>query len=1128
MQPYARPACLPSPLPQRLLLDASAGTGKTFTLEHLVLDLLLTPHLGGKPLRIDQILVVTFTEKAAGEMRKRIRLLIENLLAGNYKPAKAGDAAWALDEPALQALDQARMQFDRASISTIHGFCQRLLRETAFLSGEPFDTELVDGNKLFRRAVRDCIRTVWGVPDAPREQAIRETLLALGGEEPLLGLLDKVRKEPGERYAGPDPIATAGRFAAAYDRAALEPELLAWGITKGASLTSVCKHLDALKTGCATRSWEDLKPHLNWIFNDTGQGAQKLLAYLDGSPLLEVLLDLQDGLADAHAQAVDRFQLEARDRAAALKEAEGLLDFDDMVGRVAQALAAPGSGDLLAASLQARYQAVLIDEFQDTSPDQWRIFDKAFGQAGRIALIGDPKQAIYGFRGGDVHTYVQARAVLSARGAATVPLDRNFRSTPGMIEAYNAILDQQAPDPFFTGAIRYDHPVAPGKPGLRWVDPVGQDLVPVRLLSVALTGADKIDAVRRRVADALAREVRDLLLHNPVLIGGDAPEPLRPEDVFVLTRGLKEADQMAEALRTAGVPATFFKRDGVFQSPEALELRDVLRAVEDPSDPVRRAKAWVTEVFGASLQDLLRVGELPETHPFLEQLRTWHDLAEERAFPDLFRSLVDAGLLRRLLRTRPDDRAAGIWLQLTEFMLEQCTQRHGGFSDAVAFLQDCIDGKVTPPGEDADVHRVATDRSAVQILTMHKAKGLEAKVVVLYGGWSAFPGGVVHRFVDQGRRKFWVGAGAPYRIKRLEAREATEEAERLLYVALTRAEAQLILPVFSVQEGQAAVGSFDRATGDPKGDYGVLNRRLRAFLEGPGHPLFQRIVPQDPGQAEPLLDFEPAAEAPIPEPPGDTAQLVQAARVPKVASFTSLSGAYRPTGPRDPEDQAVAEEEGQKLPGGTGVGTGLHALLEAVPSSAKGLDRAAWMALPEVDRALSRCLALAGLDPGHREAFAGLAHQALTVPFQLPGGGPLPTLGDLDTLLSEMAFLMRRPGSTELLDGSIDVLFQWQGRAFFLDWKTNQLRGGYGPGSCAETLRAHYALQFAIYTLAACRFLGIQDEAAYEARFGGGLYVFLRGLPEGGQIAHRPAWSEVQAWAKALNEGREEAIHVAV
>jgi len=188
-----------------------------------------------------------------------------------------------------------------------------------------------------------------------------------------------------------------------------------------------------------------------------------------------------------------------------------------------------------------------------------------------------------------------------------------------------------------------------------------------------------------------------------------------------------------------------------------------------------------------------------------------------------------AGLLRRLLRLHRDDRAAGVWLQLTEFMLEQCCVRHGGFQEAVDFLADCVEGRASLPGEDAAVHRAQTDRSAVQILTMHKSKGLEARAVVLFGGFTRWRADCIHRFVHDGGRRFWLGRKPSARLAPRVDRETREEDQRLLYVALTRAQAQLILPVYHTGGGVACVG-FDRATADPQGAYGAVNHRLRALL----------------------------------------------------------------------------------------------------------------------------------------------------------------------------------------------------------------------------------------------------------------------------------------------------------
>ncbi|MGA2081562.1 MAG: UvrD-helicase domain-containing protein [Holophaga sp.] len=1116
---YPRPGALPAPIPPRLVLDASAGTGKTFTLEHLVVDLLL----GG--LRIEQILVVTYTEKAAGEMRDRIRRLIGRLRMGDFQDAGPDEPAWVLDDAARQALDRARLDFDRASISTIHGFCQRLLQETAFLSGQAFGAELVDGVRLFRRAVQECLRRRWAVRDSGVSGELAAALEASGGEEGLAQVLAEVRQEAGRRWPEtPGPAGPAAQACAALAR--FDPGRL--GLDP-ASLNPLRKNLDALQTACKAGDWDAAGTVLGRLLSGETKGSERLLA-LPGDALPDLLFDLQEALSTPESRAVDRFLPDALDRLAELKEREGLLDYDDMIRRVAGALRDSVSGPLLEAQLRTRYQAALIDEFQDTDPVQWGIFERVFGRDGRLVLIGDPKQAIYGFRGTDVHTYLRAKQAMVDRGAPVAALDRNFRSTPAMVQAYNAILDQGAPAPFFTGdGIRYDVPVAAGRTGLRWVDAQGRDLAPVRLVRVPLEGERRLPQVKRAVARGLALEVRALLERGPVLRDGSGQEarPLAPEEIFVLTRSGPEAALMAEELRRAGVPAAFYKQDGVFQSPEALDLLNVLRAVAAPYDPDRRAKAWLTPVFGAGLADLARSLDLPEAHPFMESLLAWHDLARRGDYPALFRSIVDGGLLRRLLRLHRDDRAAGVWLQLTEFMLEQCCVRHGGFQEAVDFLADCVEGRASLPGEDAAVHRAQTDRSAVQILTMHKSKGLEARAVVLFGGFTRWRADCIHRFVHDGGRRFWLGRKPSARLAPRVDRETREEDQRLLYVALTRAQAQLILPVYHTGGGVACVG-FDRATADPQGAYGAVNHRLRALLPEAGKGLFEAVdLPLGGPDPVPVLaEPGPAPALPAPFDPARLADLARAAEPPRFDSFTSLTRELREHAPADPEDRAPADLH-LAPPGGTATGTCLHAVLEQVPpaSALEAGARDPWMARPDVARILDTAMAEAGLDPRYRTDLAQLAFQALAGPYRLPGGGTLPGLGALSRIQREMDFLMPRPGRIHLLEGGIDLLFEWEGRTCFLDWKSNGLPD-YGPEACAEVLRTHYALQFAIYTLAACAFLGVQDEAEYEARFGGGLYVFVRGLPEAGQVALRPPWAQVQAWRRALRSDQEEEIHV--
>jgi exodeoxyribonuclease V beta subunit len=578
---------------------------------------------------------------------------------------------------------------------------------------------------------------------------------------------------------------------------------------------------------------------------------------------------------------------------------------------------------------------------------------------------------------------------------------------------------------------------------------------------------------------------------------------------------------MAEALRDAGVEAAFYKREGVFQSDEALDFLNLLKAIADPGDPSLRAKAWITPAFGVALDHLAACRDLPESHPLLERLRGWHGLAKEGRMADLYREILGGGLLRRLLRTEPDDRSAGIWMQLAEFALEQGEGHPGGFEETVRRFGDYVEGRAQPPGEDADVHRMKSDRPAVQILTMHKAKGLEAAVVAVFGGFSEGRPGAVHHFFDGAARRFWVGLQPSPQTRRRARQESEEESQRLLYVALTRAKAQLILPVF---EGTGS-GSFHKETGDPKGVYGVLNRRLRALLPNPEPGLFavEDVDLAPVRSSSPALPLEDGPGIDIPQRP-DFGILAAAARPVRTVSFTSLSRELNDHARPDSEERRSSpENERPALPGGAEVGTCLHSILERVPlaSAAEAGSLEAWMARGDIAEILGSALRKSLLEPRHLRELARLCFGALTQRYPLPGGGALEGLAGVARAEREVDFLLPHPDGVDFLEGSIDLLFEWQGKAYFADWKSNLLPA-YDADSCKACLREKYDLQFRIYTLAACGFLGIQDQAAYEARFGGGLYVFLRGLPEGGLASDRPGWPQVMAWRREISAMGEE------
>jgi len=1130
---YPRPGLLDRIRPGTTIIEASAGTGKTWTLERLVVDLLLTHGL-----TLDQILVVTYTEKAAGEMQERIRAMLQLLAAGSYPDAAEDQPHWRIGPEQARRLEAALAGFDRAGISTIHGFCQRVLQETAFLAGRPFESAMAPGDELFHRAFRTCLRERWAT-DESRHGLLRLAFEQLGTEEQLRDLLreaDQAGRTGRLELAGGLPAIDLERINALplAGAEAIQEVLAGWGVPK-ATAKPAARILEAFRRACGKAAQAGgLWPVLNEGLDEKPSEAQlaKFAEARDrpgpGGDLLRAYLSAREQGGGWVAQLAAAFLPSLQAELAALKEREALMDFDDMIRLVREALADPASGPALAQRLGKRYRATLVDEFQDADGAQWDIFRTAFrGPESFLVLIGDPKQAIYGFRGGDVETYLEARGTVPDPGRI-ITLDRNFRSTPQMIEAYNLIFTGPAgvdplPDtPFFSGEIKYPDPVQPGKAGLDWRDAQGAELAPVALLPIELENGRKATGqVRRRVAEAVAREIQALLSQGTVFLdAGAPPEPLLPQDVFVLTRDIKDGLLAAEALRALRVPVAFYKQAGLARSMEAMDVLDLLSAVLDPADRSACARAWLTPFFGLAIADLEATRELADDHPLRARLLAWHALARARQYPELYRGLMDgSGLTRRLLLD-PDparQRSLGIYLQLLEQVLEQGSARRAPFESLVAEMRAFIEQGVQPAGEDPDLHRVETDQGAVQVLTMHKSKGLEAKVVAVIGklGETAFHRPFRARRRHERRQRInWFGsADVPPLIEQLHQKEEREEEERLLYVALTRAKARLILPFFKAKDGAALDGRkpFDKA-GNPVGQYGILNRRLQRF-EAAGL-LADGFTQAPTALREPA---KPSPKAPLTLPPlPPFADLARAGRPRQVWSFTSISRALPDASMADPELRPGHAAPGE-LPGGTATGSCLHQVLEAVPLAGvlQAPGHLAWMIQEPVQGILLRALDDYGLDRLWAPEVARLAFKALTLPLALPGGFKLPALAGIQPALREMAFTFLRGPASDFFEGSIDLIFQEQGRTFFLDWKTNILPD-YQPETCARVVAAHYDLQVKIYTLAALKFLGIRGRAGYEA-FGGGIYLFLRGVPEGlGSHTFRPEWDQVEAWQAEL------------
>jgi exodeoxyribonuclease V beta subunit len=1318
------------------VIEASAGTGKTYLLEHLVLELVLTGRA-----RLEEILVVTFTERATAELLARIRAKIDQALActdeGSSTDGSGGGdggggasasasatrpGGWRLDGLARQRLFAARASLDRAAVSTIHAFCQRILIEEPFSTKRLLHQTQTDGRRLFSELFRDRLRCRFATEPAFVDYL--DTYLDTVQTTAVERLEALLYRAFAAQQASPEAVV----WDSPYDERALDEVMRTLVALRcdSAPMAAAFKAMSRRRRNTRDRLEEAIQVARRCLDEGTRapflahlDGAETFVAHLgdldavpDDDPALGPLARVARAILD-HAPTLDEAVVqtllpEIARAVAQRKRDEGLFDFDDMITALAEAVEAPGGAGLVG-RIRARYRVALIDEAQDTSPAQWRVFRRCFLDSGGthpLVLVGDPKQAIYGFRGADVRTFLGAADQLVARGGRRTVLSVNHRSYAEVVDAYNAICGPTPrPDgsgvegeprepgalsgagasaPFFTGGVTYAHPVRSARGALS----PGGAAPGITLFKLDFEAKTRrIGHVRAALRAGMVRAILRLWRGPPSIsipLAGEAAGP-RAEDhqpppgvslseIFVLTRTNGESAEMAEALREAGIPNALYKPDHLFETPEAEHLRRLLAAIADPTDRVARFQAWLTPFFGIPLAELGRVPNPEPGHPALRRLGAWHALAAERRFDLLWPAILhDSGVTRRLRLSPFSQRRLANYRQLIDVLVAEAGQSARSISDLVALLGSLQARRRQPTGSLAEgrgIQKVETEEPAVQILTIHKAKGLEADHVFVYGALRAGPGAkrkvsVLHR----GRERVLV-TGLPRRSARSVqiAEEAEEEDQRLMYVALTRARKHVYLPYVSrlgdgdgsaaqaaQQIGRELVERDDEFLKKLTGAYRLVNHRLvhlaasfpaefgRCFRIEPCPvlasvgtvpvPPESRSPPSSPpssssssssvrdlaatdGQGDclarlaawrPSADLlAPALGAGVSGGPGQAVD-VAARRGFEVTSYSRLKqsgggyvrpvglgagaavqsgGAGEAQGPAEDElrGEAAAARSGQPR-GGIDAGLFLHALLEKVPLPVGGSPAAPgrrpfaplseWSARPEIQELFDAEARRWQRTPEEVMEALAMVHAALGQPLALPvssgsSGSPgrlgpsVPSgssdspveraaVGSADRIRREVEFVFPLPrGAGQargpepgFVRGVLDVLFEHQGRIYLADWKSDRLPD-YGAATVAEHAARNYALQVQLYVLAVLRMLGIAHEADYERRFGGWVYVFLRGLvplvgplpadatsspasatgvtqsdrPAGagdrGTWIGRPTWGEVQVWQEQL------------
>lgn len=813
------------PLGGKSLVEASAGTGKTYALSTLLVRLLLEQEL-----TIDQILVVTFTEAATAELKHRVReRLRETLLT--FQQLVAVLPGGPTTDPVLVALAKnqakpvacmARLEaalnsFDDAGIFTIHGFCHRTLQENAFFSGVPFEAELL---KDTRPLVEEVLQDYWSKNVSSASLMFVERLRKPGQQLTVDGLRSfanwvsqtpQLRVLPEARCLSDSPdtqafLSAFNEAKALYDPNEIEQLLLGAGLHGNKyRKASIPKWCDTL------RQYFDAKVALPQVPENFEKfTSDALQAASPKVPLQHAFFDACDALlavtrqfeAELEQQVLTFLQnlvAYVQREVPARKERRGVLSFDDLLTQLHYALHGP-SGSALSQRIRSRFRAALIDEFQDTDPLQYAIFEKIYARSpNSLFLIGDPKQAIYSFRGADVFAYLGAAASVNEARRYTMAV--NYRSDPELVTATNALF-VNSPVPFFISEITFPEVSARNRERspLQVPEELGQEPFQVRFLkrptrrssSNAPAGEVHFDRnfKSKQLPMLVAREVADLLNSEATL----GSRRLTPKDFAVLTRTNAEAFECQRALQELRIPSVVQGDRSVYEYEEASQLQLLLGAVLEPGNARAIRAALTTEMFGVSADLLLALDHDDAAWDrWVERFRGWNQRWAGDGFVQMIRQVMQqCQVAERLLGLVDGERRMTNLLHLVELLHTASATLHLGPSGLFQFLASQRSREFA--SKDSEQIRLESDEDAVVLTTIHKSKGLEYAVVIcptLFSGMLVHPGDRnttrFHATDDAHALTLDLGTPSIEVHRELMREEALAENLRLLYVALTRA-----------------------------------------------------------------------------------------------------------------------------------------------------------------------------------------------------------------------------------------------------------------------------------------------------------------------------------------------------
>jgi len=1138
------------------LIEASAGTGKT----HTIADLYLRHILAGR--QTSQILIVTYTNAATEELRGRIRKRLYDAL-NLFEQASAGkDELFQLLLQQRQDLDATtrkiqlgRLQLairsmDEASISTIHSFCQRSLQENALSGNQLFDSELLtNDDHLWEAAIKDWWRRQTYTPDNATWQLIHRQLPDLNS---LITTLLELRNKPAAKLLPADQEGIAGLLKQARHitsslhqlaplwwqhqsdiiRVLSNSKVLSRAVKLpyhpqrvDAFLEAADKFFNAVEVVSAFENFEYLGSE--WLEQNSkpskkGQDPELEHEFFQAiNPIAKSWQALANAiapqlLADAYHAASRQVLGKKREIAA--------LAFQDQLALLLQALES-SSGASLAKRLRQQYPVAMIDEFQDTDTIQYQIFKVIYMSAETVSLtlIGDPKQAIYSFRGGDIFTYMQARQL---PGVELFGLQTNWRSQPNLVQAINTLFSHR-PDAFvYRDSIPFSTVSSVTQNEDHELRLQGQAATAMTLWQLPVDERNDSysrEDMRELINHAVVTEIADLLEKSDRQAATIAGRAVQSGDIAILVRQASEGQALSRALHQHGIRTVTIGRDSVFKSEEARGLYDLLLAISQYRNPAVASRSLASSLLNLDYRQIAAViDDDTAWQRWVDGLDELQQLWERHGFIAMFHSMLHKfAITSHLTRQDSNERRITNLLQLAE-LLQQQSSITGAMVPLLSWFVEQFD---EDGNEDAEL-RLEDDEALVKIITIHKSKGLQYPIVFVPFLWSC-------RQVDRAKAVYFhdaeltpcvdLGSAEFEQHWLIAEKERLAEDVRLLYVALTRARSRVYL-------------AWGKAGSPAKPGY--ANRTALAYL------LHSQQTPQDleitvpdgfPADMDLATDLQSLVESsaasiellPLPQDDLSSVFRPRGLKLP-AAQLATFSRPYTPQwrinsftaltrGIHQPATIGNLVSEGDPIldfPAGSHVGLLIHSLLENIDFQ-QDIEQQCGQLLP-------RFLPRAGIPVEYETTLTSWLTQIVSTPLngaamalnEISNRQRLNELDfdfaldhlDIDALNQFLQSLSPLPlqavSSPEfggLITGVIDLVFEYQGRYYLADYKSNLLGSSlqdYRPENLQQAmLGRRYDLQALLYAVALHRLLAVRlPDYTYARHFGGCYYLFLRAM----------------------------------